>query len=248
MSKKQDKTKGNQKSQRPNWTLVLVVSIIAVVFLVLISNNFSSSTGSVVRGGSQKKPDLIPNKADMTGVTYEWGENSVLLANIQVDAGVANIGSTRAKESVLEAGMQSDYSLEGISTAAFVIYSIGTFQSATTSYYHISSGSATIGIKVNPLQAGTGEYYYVNFLNLPIRLPPPDGTSAETKFNFQGIADASSVISESNENNNNINRSYIVHCAYDPPGSPNPFCCIKRVDPLSTRYAGVRYCEDFGIY
>lgn len=248
MQKKEGKTKAIQKSQSPNWTLVLGVLIIAIVFLVLISNNFSSVSGSAVRGSGSKKPDLIPTKADMTGVTYEWGDNSTLLANMQVDAGVANIGSTRAKESILEVGMQGDYSLGGISTAAFVMYSIGTFQSATTSYYNIMSGSATIGIKVNPLQAGTGEFYYVNFLNLPIRLPPSNETAAETKFTFYSTADASSAISESNENNNYISRSYIVHCAYDTPSSPNPFCCIKRVDPLSTRYANVRYCEDFGIY
>lgn len=242
MQKKEDNRK---ESKAHNWTLVIVVLIISAVFLV-ISNDFSSLTGSAVRGGGSKKSDLVPYGSDIQNVYYERVGNSTILADIQVGIGVGNIGGARAKESVLEAGVQGE-SLEGVTTTAFVVYSIGSGQSAT--YYNIQEyGKSSIGIKVNPLLPGTGEGYTVLFLNLPIGSPPLDGTPLETKFTLYGIADASSVISESNENNNAISRGYIFHCAYDPVGSSYPFCCVKRVDPLSTRYTGVLYCEDLRIY
>ena len=246
MQKKEDNA---NKSKVHNWTLVLVVLIISAVFVVIISNDFSSVTGSAVR--SQKKPDLVPYGSDMQIVSYTGygGNGTKLLANIQVGTGVGNIGTARAKESVLVAGMQGD-SVEGVTTTTFIVDITGTYRSAQTKFYSITNWyQSSIEIGVNALQPGTGEGFTLLFMNVPIGLPSLNGTPVETKVTLYGIADASSVISESNENNNNINKSYIFHFAYwDPPVNSDLFCCVKRVDPLSTRYTDVRYCEDYRIY
>ena len=248
MPKKESSKKDSKGIKPKNNTIILISFIVLIAIVMIISNGIPSGTGSAVRGGGSKKPDLVPYGSNLQSIEYKYGENSTLLARMQVGIGVGNVGGTRAKESILEAGVQGD-SLGGVKSAAFVLYTkdTNTFQSASTTYYNLAGG-ISIGIIVNPLQAGTGEVYTVHFMNIPIPLPLLDGTPTEQKFTFYGIADATSVISESNENNNNLSRSYILRCAYDPPGSPNPFCCVKRVDPLSTRYTGVRYCEDFGIY
>ena len=244
MQKKEDKIKGNKESHRYNWTPLIIIIITSAVILVIFTNDFSSSTGSAVRGGS-KKPDLVPYGSDMQIVSYTGygGNGTKLLANIQVGTGVGNIGTARAKESVLVAGMQGD-SVEGVTTTTFIVDITGTYRSAQTKFYSITNWyQSSIEIGVNALQPGTGEGFTLLFMNVPIGLPSLNGTPVETNFTLYNIVDASSVISESNENNNNLNRSYIVHCVRDP----NLFCCVKRVDPLSTRYIYIRYCEDYGI-
>ena len=249
MQKKEDKTKGNKESHRYNWTPLIIIIITFAVILVIFTNDFSSSTGSAVRGGGSKKPDLVPYGADLQTLDYTgFRDNTTLLANIQEGVGVGNIGDLRAKESVLAAGMQGN-SVEGVTASAFILDVTGTYRSAQTKFYSIDNWfQSSIEIGVNPLQPGTGTGYTILFMHLPIKLPPLNGTTpVETNFTLYGIADASSVISESNENNNKLNRSYIVHCVRDNTPPNYFFCCVKRVDPLSTRYVGIRYCEDYGI-
>lgn len=252
MQKKESEVKGGKEAHGHNWVHFLVVLIIATVILLIFINGFSLGIGSAVSGGGSKKPDLVPYSPDMQYMYNLRLTDSKVLADFQVDASVVNVGYQRAKESVLKMGMETDGSTEGIRTAAFVVDVTGTWKNPQTRYYSISTLGTSIVIKVDPLKSNEAEHFghYLQFLNVPVELPSPViGTSSETRITFYSRADAYSEVSESDETNNYKSLSYIVHCLYDeksPP--PRPFCCVKRVDPLSTRYADVRYCEDFGIY
>lgn len=252
MQKKEDNTK---KSKAHNWTLVIVVLIISAVFLV-ISNDFSSLTGSAVR--IQKKPDLVATLVNLQDdVDRRFAEDGTLLYHLQVGATLANFGNARAKESVFRVGLKSD-NLENVGTSVSYLDATGKLiLSATTKFITMTNyNSEYVDINIDPLMpvSGTGksyDSYTILFMRVPVNLPPPDGTVSETPFTFYSQADVASVISESNETNNYKENSYIFRCAYlNYPNNPYPSCCIHRVDPLSTTYTNIRgnYCEDYAPY
>ena len=260
MQKKEGNTQESKGKKAHNWTLVLVVLIIAIVILLVFTNGFSLGVGSAVRGGGSKKPDLIGTGAVLQYMDKRLVNNS-LLYNLQVGAGVANYGEARAKESVLRVGAIGDSLKDaGVLTTVFYADSTGKLiTSATTRYITKTNYDNTfVDISVDPLmpESGTGKYsdaYAVLFLGVPINMPSTDGTVTETKFTFYSQADVSLVISESNENNNNKENSYVFRCAYVNdsynPSNLRVDCCVHRVDPLSVRSGGVNYyCEDYPPY
>ena len=135
-------------------------------------------------------------------------------------ASIANIGEARSKASVFRVGAKGD-SLGNVKTTVSYLDSTGKLiTSATTEYITITNyNGAFVDINVDPLMPYPGpnkwiESYTVNFLRLPINMPPTNGTVRETYFTFYSQADVSLVIRESNESNNYKENSYIVRCAY----------------------------------
>lgn len=256
MPKKEAKAEESKKNHRHNWLHFLVVLIIAVVFVVAISNNFSSGTGSAVRGGGSKKPDLIATSVDLQIIDKRL-VNDTLLFNMQVGASLANFGEARAKASVFRVGAKGDNLENVITTVGYLDATGALIRSATTKYITITNYyGAFVDISVDPLMpiSGTGKSsdgYTVLFIKVPINMPPTDGTVSETKFTFYSQADVTSVISESNENNNYKENSYTFRCSYVSdsynPSNLRVDCCVHRFDPLSTTYTNIRgnYCEDF---
>ena len=270
MQKRKTNIKRTKQSHRHNWTYFFLILLILAVIIVIINTDFFSGVASVVRGGkggsgwdsegSKKLPDLTATVADLQNIDKIL-VNGTLLINAQVGAGLANIGEAKAiKESVFHVGVNG-YS-PGVRISVSYLDATGkTIISATTEYKTVynSYNNAYVDINQDQLPGINGpginsDAYYVLFSRLPINMPPTDGTVSETKFTFYSLADASLVISESNENNNYKEDSYIFRCAYlDDSYYPNnnyPNCCVHRVDPLSTTYTNIRgdYCEDYPPY
>ncbi|MBI1935368.1 hypothetical protein HYS31_02910 [Candidatus Woesearchaeota archaeon] len=257
MQKKEAKAEESKGNKPHNWTAILVVLIIAIVFLLVFMNNYSSGTGSVVRGSGSKKPDLIASGATLQHVQKKLIEDK-LFFHLQEGVGVANMGGARSKASVLRAGITGD-SLQNVRATVSYLDSTGKLvTSATTQYLTLTNNGVYIDIPVDTLMPYDkykwGDSYAVLFLDVPINMPPPDGTVTETRFTLFGDADVTKVVTESDEINNYIEQGYIFRCAFqndDLSVYPYaPTCCLHRVDPLTTRYImyGTYYCEDFPPY
>lgn len=256
MPKKEAKAEESKQSHKHNWVHFLVVLIITTVILLVFTNGFSLGAGSVVRGSGSKKPDLIATSVDLQKIDKSL-VNDTLLFNMQVGASLANFGEARAKASVFRVGAKGDNLENVITTVGYLDATGALVRSATTKYITITNYYGTfVDISVDPLMpiSGTGKSsdgYTVLFIKIPINMPPTDGTVSETKFTFYSQADVTSVISESNENNNYKENGYIFRCAYlNYATNPYPSCCVHRVDPLSTTYTNIRgdYCEDYPPY
>ena len=261
MQKKESEVKGVKETHKHNLVHFLVVLIIAIVILLIFTNGFSLGTAGAVRsGGGAKKsslPDLIASGATLQNVQKKLIEGK-LFFHIQEGMGVANMGGARSKASVLRAGIIGD-SLQNVRATVSYLDSTGKLvTSATTQYLTLTNNGAYIDIPVDPLMPYDkykwGDNFAVLFLDVPINMPPPDGTVTETRFTLFGDADVTKVVTESSEINNYIEQDYIFRCAFqndDLSVYPYaPTCCLHRVDPLTTRYImyGTYYCEDFPPY
>ncbi len=106
MPKKEDNV---QKSKSHNWILVLAVLIIAVVFVVAISNNFSSGTGSAVSSRQRSLPDLTPVVFDAELISYGEYQSRDIVAYLSI----ANIGTAKASKPMPIVRVRWDFSDDG---------------------------------------------------------------------------------------------------------------------------------------
>ncbi|MBI2523071.1 hypothetical protein HYW19_01655 [Candidatus Woesearchaeota archaeon] len=246
------------KQNKSNYIFLILLILAAII--VVTNNAFFSGTGAAVRGEGTKKsslPDLIASGATLQNVQKKLIEGK-LLFHIQEGVGVANIGGARSKASVLRAGIIGN-SLQNVRATVFYVDSTGRLvTSATTQYFTLTNNGAYIDIPVDPLMPYDkykwGDNYAVLFLDVPINMPPTNGTVVETKYALFSDADVTKLVTESDEINNYMEKGYIFRCAFqDDDLSVYPYaptCCLHRVDPSSPRYImyGTYYCEDFPPY
>ena len=261
MQKKESEAQ-NKETYRHNWVHFLVVLIIAIVVLLIFTNGFFSGTAGAVRsgGGTKSYADLIPNGAVLQNIEKKIIEGK-LFFHIQEGVGVANMGTARSKASVLRAGIRSDSgnSLQNVRATVSYLDSTGKLvTSATTQFLTLTNNDAYIDIPIDSLMPYDkykwGDSFSVLFLDVPINMPSPDGAVTETKYTLFGDADATKVVTESNENNNHVENGYIIRCAFQDNDLTTypyaPTCCLHRVDSSSPRYImyGTYYCEDYPSY
>src|SRR3989338_3345868 len=208
------------KQTRFSWNHVLLILVLLALVIVVASVPFFSGVAGAARGGGTKKsnlPDLAATGAVLQNLQKSVKDN-VLLYQAQEGVGVANVGEARSKASLLRAGVKGD-SLGNVRASVFYADSTGKLiTSATTEYVTVTNSGAFVDINVDPLMPASGpgvwtKAYSALFSGLPINMPTSNGTVTETYFVFYIHADPSSLITESNKENNYKENTYIFRCA-----------------------------------